>query len=192
MSDLSKKKCVACDGNIPPFDKSEIHKYLKKVDDWEVKKGEEGELCIGGKGVTLGYLNAPNKTASKFVFVDGERIYKTGDLVREDEHGSVIFIGRADSQVKIRGYRVELEDIETHLNAVEGCESAVVAVQKNKVSNAQELVAFVVCEGNKFNPSNARNYLKQSLPKFMIPNEDSDVFCYDSIDLSYSNHCLHS
>ena len=40
MSDLSKKKCVACDGNIPPFDKSEIHKYLKKVDDWEVKKGD--------------------------------------------------------------------------------------------------------------------------------------------------------
>ena len=39
MSDLSKKKCIACDGNIAPFDKSEIHKYLKKVDDWEVKKG---------------------------------------------------------------------------------------------------------------------------------------------------------
>ena len=51
-----------------------------------------------------------------------------------------------------------------------GCESAVVAVQKNKVSNAQELVAFVVCENNNFNPSHARNHLKQLLPKFMIPN----------------------
>ena len=59
-----------------------------------VKNGEEGELCIGGKGVTLGYLNAPVKTASKFVFVDGARIYKTGDLVREDKDGSVVFIGR--------------------------------------------------------------------------------------------------
>ena len=46
MSDLSKKKCVACDGNIPPFDKSEIHKYLKKVDDWEVKKGEEDNFYL--------------------------------------------------------------------------------------------------------------------------------------------------
>ena len=46
MSDLSKKKCVACDGNIPPFDKSEIHKYLKKVDDWEVKKGEEENFYL--------------------------------------------------------------------------------------------------------------------------------------------------
>jgi non-ribosomal peptide synthetase-like protein len=164
-AELFSGKPVSIGVALPGYRISIRNELMKKV-----KKGEEGELCIGGKGVTLGYLNAPNKTASKFVFVDGERIYKTGDLVREDEHGSVIFIGRADSQVKIRGYRVELEDIETHLNAVEGCESAVVAVQKNKVSNAQELVAFVVCEGNKFNPSNARNYLKQSLPKFMIPN----------------------
>ena len=58
----------------------------------------------------------PQKTASKFVFVDGARIYKTGDLVREDKDGSVVFIGRADSQVKIRGYRVELEDIETRIS----------------------------------------------------------------------------
>ena len=38
MEDLSKKKCIACEGNIPPFDKDEIHKYLKKVDGWDVKK----------------------------------------------------------------------------------------------------------------------------------------------------------
>ena len=38
MSDLSLKKCIPCEGNIPPFDKSEIHKYLKKVDGWDVKK----------------------------------------------------------------------------------------------------------------------------------------------------------
>ena len=41
MSDLSKKKCVACDGNIPPFDISEIHKYLKKMDGWEVKSNDD-------------------------------------------------------------------------------------------------------------------------------------------------------
>ena len=41
MDDLSKKKCVACDGTIPPFDTSEIHKYLKKVDGWDVKSSEE-------------------------------------------------------------------------------------------------------------------------------------------------------
>ena len=41
MEDLSKKKCVACDGSIPPFDTSEIHKYLKKVDDWDVKSNQD-------------------------------------------------------------------------------------------------------------------------------------------------------
>jgi 4a-hydroxytetrahydrobiopterin dehydratase len=41
MSDLSKKNCVACDGDIPPFDTSEIHKYLKKVDGWDVKNNED-------------------------------------------------------------------------------------------------------------------------------------------------------
>ena len=40
MNDLANKKCVPCDGNIPPFDKSEIHKYLKKVDGWDVKNDE--------------------------------------------------------------------------------------------------------------------------------------------------------
>ena len=41
MSDLADKKCIPCEGNIPPFDKSEIHKYLKKVDGWNVKSNED-------------------------------------------------------------------------------------------------------------------------------------------------------
>ena len=46
MSDLSKKKCVACDGNIPPFDKNEIHKYLKKIDGWEVKSNDDNSFFL--------------------------------------------------------------------------------------------------------------------------------------------------
>tara|TARA_Y100001958_G_scaffold147013_1_gene127295 strand:+ start:391 stop:732 length:342 start_codon:yes stop_codon:yes gene_type:complete len=46
MSDLSKKKCIACDGNIPPFDSSEIHKYLKKVDGWDVKNNEDKSFYL--------------------------------------------------------------------------------------------------------------------------------------------------
>ena len=41
MDDLSKKKCVACEGDIPPFDTSEIHQYLKKVDGWDVKSNDD-------------------------------------------------------------------------------------------------------------------------------------------------------
>ena len=110
---------------------------------------------------------------------------KTGDLVREDETGSIVFIGRADSQVKIRGYRVELEDIETHLNEVTGCKSAVVAVQRNPISNAQELIAFVVTETEvNFNPTKARIHLGTVLPKYMLPN----AFVKISIgDIPHSN-----
>ena len=46
MKDLSKKKCVACEGNIPPFDKSEIHKYLKKVDGWDVKSDTDENFYL--------------------------------------------------------------------------------------------------------------------------------------------------
>ena len=46
MNDLAKKKCVACDGSIPPFDISEIHKYLKKVDGWDVKSDEEESFYL--------------------------------------------------------------------------------------------------------------------------------------------------
>ena len=46
MSDLSKKKCVACDGDIPPFDKSEIHNYLKKVDGWDVKSNDDKSFYL--------------------------------------------------------------------------------------------------------------------------------------------------
>ena len=46
MSDLANKKCVACEGNIPPFDKSEIHKYLKKVDGWNVKSNDDKSFYL--------------------------------------------------------------------------------------------------------------------------------------------------
>ena len=46
MSDLAKKKCVACDGNISPFDMAEIHKYLKKVDGWDVKSNEDKSFYL--------------------------------------------------------------------------------------------------------------------------------------------------
>ena len=46
MNDLSKKNCMACDGSIPPFDKNEIHKYLKKVDDWDVKSDNDKSFYL--------------------------------------------------------------------------------------------------------------------------------------------------
>ncbi|KAF9199106.1 hypothetical protein BGZ49_010819, partial [Haplosporangium sp. Z 27] len=85
-----------------------------------VPLGAVGELCIGGAGVTRGYLNRPELTAEKFPLDpfskrEGARMYKSGDLVRYLPDGNLMYMGRNDDQVKIRGYRIELGEIEVRL-----------------------------------------------------------------------------
>ena len=76
--------------------------------------GVPGELCIGGSGLAKGYLNQPEQTQQSFVKspLNGEAIYKSGDLVRLQEDGNIDYISRIDKQVKIRGFRIELSEIE--------------------------------------------------------------------------------
>jgi|TARA_B110000211_G_C13876616_1_gene463240 4a-hydroxytetrahydrobiopterin dehydratase len=89
MSDLSKKKCVACDGNIPPFDITEIHKYLKQVDGWEVKKNKEEKYFLE-KNFKF------NNFTDSFNFVN--KISKIANL--EGHHPDITF-GWGYSKIKI-------------------------------------------------------------------------------------------
>ena len=76
---------------------------------------EEGELCLSGEQVTLGYWNNPSKTAEVFgTTKNGKKFYRTGDLCKIDQAGNFLYLGRIDNQVKIDGHRVELEEIEFH------------------------------------------------------------------------------
>ncbi|KAI1173077.1 acetyl-CoA synthetase-like protein [Nemania sp. FL0916] len=90
-----------------------------------------GELLVEGPHIGRGYLNDPEKTAAVIIenpefLTQGSakwpsrraRLYKTGDLVRYDEHGSLMCLGRKDAQVKIRGQRVELGEVEFQLKGV--------------------------------------------------------------------------
>lgn len=83
-------------------------------DDLPVPPGGEGELCVGGPAVALGYRNLPDLTRARFVPdpVDGGRMYRTGDRVRPRADGQLEFLGRLDDQVKIRAFRVELGEVE--------------------------------------------------------------------------------
>ena len=139
-----------------------------------VPEGMTGELYIGGLGVARGYLNKPELTADKFIpnpFGDelGDRIYKTGDLVRVLNDGNLIFLGRADDQVKIRGYRIELGEINSILNNYEDLKDAIAIIREDK-PNIKRLVAYYISNAKgKVSTNDLRDYASQKLPDYMVP-----------------------
>lgn len=123
--------------------------------DWVV-----GELWIGGTSVADGYRGDPERTAQRFVEVDGVRWYRTGDLARYLPDGTVDFLGRADHQVKIRGYRVELGEVESALTALPQVREAVALV-----TDSGRLVAAVTADATV----DFAAALRDALPAHMIP-----------------------
>ena len=135
----------------------------------QVKKGEIGELCVRGSSLALGYYNDFEKT--KLAFVQNplhnsypDIIYKTGDLVYENDLGEYIFLGRKDSQIKHMGYRIELGEIETAILGVSGVENACVLYD----DTLKQIVSFYV--GDITNVE-IRKALMIVLPKYMIPTK---------------------
>ncbi|NNE52959.1 MAG: LLM class flavin-dependent oxidoreductase [Sulfitobacter sp.] len=130
--------------------------------------GVEGELWIGGDGVTPGYWHRDEVTAERFrdnPFGAG-RLYRTGDLARFDAAGTLHFGGRADAQVKIRGHRIELGEIEARLATLADVGQAV--VNAVEMQGSQQLVAYVVAQGT-FDETRARVVLAKELPEIMLP-----------------------
>lgn len=115
-----------------------------------VNKGEEGELFIGGKGVSVGYINNIDLNRKKFIdnpFGYG-KLYKTGDIVKEDVDGNLYFLGRKDRQVKIRGYRIELDAVEKLLKEIKEVKSAIAVTMTNK-QGEKEICSCVSLKENK-------------------------------------------
>ncbi|URC11724.1 non-ribosomal peptide synthetase [Flavobacterium sp. B183] len=132
--------------------------------------GVTGELCVGGIQVARGYLNREELTNEKFIdspFLEGERMYKTGDLARWLPDGNIEYIGRKDDQVKIRGYRIELGEIENALSSLAGVNQCCVLAKEDTTGN-KRLVGYVVLEG-ELNKEQLQNQLKLSLPQYMVP-----------------------
>ncbi|MHC1766651.1 MAG: amino acid adenylation domain-containing protein [Verrucomicrobiia bacterium] len=103
--------------------------------------GFVGELCIGGIGLTSGYLGRPELTAQRFFRADdGTRLYASGDLARWLPDGTLEFHGRNDQQIKIRGHRVEIGEIESCVRELPGVREAVaVAVSSNSTASPDSL-----------------------------------------------------
>jgi surfactin family lipopeptide synthetase C len=145
--------------------------YLLDEDLHRVPIGVVGELYVGGASVARGYLNQPKLTREKFIsnpFIEGDTLYKTGDLVRRLPDGNLEFLGRIDAQVKIRGFRIELAEIEAILTKHPGIKQVVVIAREDEPGK-KFLVAYLVAKDNSPTPSNLRNFLNKKLPDYMIP-----------------------
>ena len=138
--------------------------------------GVEVELAIGGPCVGIGYVGRPELTAQKFIKhplspTSGERIYRTGDRVRLQADGKILFLGRIDTQVKHRGFRIELGEIESNLYGVPDLQAAAV-ILANAGSDAARLEAFVVMRAESARDTASIDKLAfQSLPAYMRPEE---------------------
>jgi aspartate racemase len=136
--------------------------------------GVPGELHIGGAGVARGYLGLPDLTREKFVSNPfsgkvGDRLYKTGDLVRYLADGNLEFLGRLDQQVKIRGLRIELSEIEAALLEHPDVREAAVVADRND-SDGLRLVAYVVARAEySTSAAELRAFLKSRVPAYMVP-----------------------
>ncbi|MFC2106156.1 amino acid adenylation domain-containing protein, partial [Candidatus Bipolaricaulota bacterium] len=137
--------------------------------------GVTGEILIGGVGVSRGYLNRPALTAERFIpntFSTGAtaRVYRTGDLGRYQDDGTIEFLGRSDSQVKIRGHRIELREIELTVEShpqVTACHVTTCTLAEGDV----RLAAYVARTGDQPGDEVAlRKHLQHQLPSFMLPS----------------------
>jgi acyl-coenzyme A synthetase/AMP-(fatty) acid ligase len=137
-----------------------------------VPTGVVGELYASGAGVALGYLHEQQGDAFFFdESIAPGLIYKTGDLVKEDESGKLQFIGRRDSLVKVRGHRVSLEEVRLHILRLEDVVDAIV-VKKDFPTGDQILVAYVrTREGSDTDAKTLRRCLADQVPRYMIPSQ---------------------
>jgi len=140
----------------------------------DVEAGAEGELLVAGESVMKGYWNLPERTAECFqVDPEGTRWYATGDVVRADERGDYVFLGRRDRMIKRRGYRIEPGEIEAALHRHPAVvEAAVVGIAGDE--GATTIKAFLSCRGDQ-PPSliELKRWCAENLPMYMVPDRFS-------------------
>lgn len=139
-----------------------------KDDDTEAAVGEVGELCVRGSGVALGYYGNSTKTDEVFVqnplnpFYN-DIIYRTGDLVKPDADGNLVFVSRKDFQVKHKGNRIELGEIEAAVNAIVGVTNVACVFDHER---DKLVLYYTTADGME---RDVINLVKERIPVYMFP-----------------------
>ena len=162
------KREFADDERIPlGFPAEFVTAYIIKDDGTEAKEGEEGQLCLAGPGMGLGYLKDEAATAEKYQdnpLKPGERIYCTGDIVEKNEYGEIIFKSRRDFMIKHMGHRVELGEIELAACALDDRMQCACIFNK-------ETEHIIMCYVGTLDEKELRDRLKEKVPRHMVPNK---------------------
>lgn len=135
--------------------------------------GATGEILVSGAGLARGYVNQPELTADRFIYLNAPdssslRAYKTGDIGYVDEAGRLFFLGRKDAQVKVNGHRVELGEIETVACSLDDVTDALVVLHHPPGMSAR-LVGHVVAPAGAVHPSMLQDACERNLPAYMRP-----------------------
>jgi amino acid adenylation domain-containing protein len=136
----------------------------------EAGVNEEGELCVRGSSLALGYYNDWEKTRNAFIQNPlnkhyPETIYCTGDIVYKNERGEIMYVGRKDSQIKHNGYRIELGEIE---NAVLGSKMVDNCCAVYDFTNKKIVLYYQAPE--ELNLTAFRKAVSDKIPRYMIPS----------------------
>ncbi|MDD5940007.1 MAG: amino acid adenylation domain-containing protein [Lachnospiraceae bacterium] len=146
--------------------------FLLDEEDHEVtpdQPGKEGEICVCGTSVALGYYRDPERTKAAFMQNPlnadyEERMYRTGDIGKYDSDGNIVYVSRRDFQIKHLGHRIELGEIEADAMSRDGVSRACCIYDRDK----KRLILFYTGEREK---KDLETELKEALPPFMFPNK---------------------
>ena len=180
----SEISCMGCTYPVPrnatltrtfvgrPFDNVTVKLLDAHLN--QLPAGIVGEIFFAGAGVVKGYLHRPELTAEKFIDIQGERFYRTGDMGRLSEDGWLEILGRNDFQINVRGMRIEIGEVEVHLRKAPGVRDAVV-MAKTAPSGEKLLVAYFVPDFDRAAPRPAeraaaiRRHMVDHVPDYMVP-----------------------
>jgi amino acid adenylation domain-containing protein len=133
--------------------------------------GLEGELLVGGRSVMAGYLNQPERNAAAFLALEDDTLYRTGDIVRVDQHGQILYVSRRDRMVKRNGYRIELGEIEAALHRHQGISEAGAISTTGPAGEVRILAYYSTRDQAPLETLPLQEHMGGQIPSYMWPDQ---------------------